>query len=86
MVGGRLGQTGSWDRGIRFSPTWIGSVWGLSIYNRYRQAVSSLHGVFPENDYTVLLRPIVHVIVTSEKKVFFFIRLKSKEKFSAISA
>jgi Fe-S cluster assembly ATPase SufC len=34
---------------------------------------------------TVLLRPIVHVTVTSEKKLFFFIRLKSKENLSAIS-
>src|SRR6267378_1277517 len=33
---------------------------------------------------TVLFQPIVHVTVTSEKKVFFFIHLKSKEKISAI--
>jgi len=37
-------------------------------------------------DSTVLFRPSVHVTRHSEKKVFFFIRLKSKEKFSAISA
>jgi len=42
--------------------------------------------VIVQGNNTVLLRPIVHVIVTFEKKVFFFIRLKSKEKFSAISA
>jgi len=35
--------------------------------------------------YTVLFRPIVHVTVTSEKKLFVFIRLKSKENLSAIS-
>jgi len=36
--------------------------------------------------HTVLFRPNVHVMRHIEKKVFFFIRLKSKEKISAISA
>ena len=35
---------------------------------------------------TVLFRPNVHVMRHIEKKVFFFIRLKSKEKISATSA
>ena len=35
---------------------------------------------------TVLIRPNLHVTRHRGKKVFFFIRLKSKENFSAISA
>jgi hypothetical protein len=36
--------------------------------------------------YTVLFPPSVHVTHHIEKKSVFFIHLKSKEKFSAISA
>jgi len=34
---------------------------------------------------TVLFRPIVHVTHHIRKKLFFYIRLKSKENLSAIS-